>query len=271
VISLSALGDSHSPLTPNLAQIDRGKEKTYFWILVAISTLIWLFAILSIVGIFYIGLFVLYFLFLHGLFVGNIMGNSVLVGTEQFPDIYERYITTANNMGFVSPPKLYILQSGGLLNAFATRFLGSDFIVIYSDVLEMAYEQGEEAVDFILGHELAHHHCKHTGFWSQVYILPGKLIPFLGTAYSRSCEYTCDHYGTVLTPEGLKPGILALACGKKLHRRVNLEAYIRQIEANSGFWVFLSEKLSTHPNLPKRIRKLQHYLSFETPIDKPIV
>ena len=49
-----------------------------------------------------------------------------------------------------------MVQSGGLLNAFATRFSFRNLVVLYSDVMELAYEQGESAVDFIIAHELAH-------------------------------------------------------------------------------------------------------------------
>lgn len=271
-ISLASLTTQDLPTGPGV-KINRQKEKAYYWLMIIISTVVWFLffcsstlmpqlAIEQQIGIVLSKIMMcciygLIFLCIQGLFIGNLVGNAVQVGPRQFPDIDERYKQLGAKLGMQRLPQLYIQQAGGLLNAFATRFLFRNFIVIYSDVLEMAYAEGEAAVDFILAHELGHHQCRHTGFWSQVYLLPAKFIPFLGTAYSRACEYTCDHMGAELVPGGLQPGMLALACGKKLYKRVNVEQYVAQIDENAGFWVWLHEKLSTHPNLPKRIRALQ--------------
>ena len=47
---------------------------------------------------------------------------------------------------------VYVVEAGGVMNAFATRFLGRNFVVIHSDVLALAMEQGEAAVGFIVAH-----------------------------------------------------------------------------------------------------------------------
>lgn len=80
----------------------------------------------------------------------------------------------------------------------------------------------------------------------------------MGLAYSRYCEYTCDRIGAYYQPEGATSGLLVLAAGKKLYRDVNLQEFISQAENERGFWVWLSEIISTHPNLPKRIRALTY-------------
>ena len=103
-------------------------------------------------------------------------------------------------------PAIYVLQAGGLLNAFATRFLGRSFVVIYSDVLELAYMKGEAELAFVICHELAHIKRKHLAWrW---FLYPSMLIPFLGAAYSRACEYTCDRFGAHYRPDGALGGFL---------------------------------------------------------------
>ena len=49
-------------------------------------------------------------------------------------------------------PDLYIIESGGLLNAFAIRLLGKDYVVLYSDVVDEALESGLHTVEFIVAH-----------------------------------------------------------------------------------------------------------------------
>lgn len=145
-----------------------------------------------------------------------------------------------------------MVQAGGLLNAFAARFLGRNFVVLFSDVLELAYAQGESAVAFVLAHELAHIKRRHLTWRAVLY--PAMLVPFLGTAYMRACEYTCDRLAAYAEPAGAISGLLVLAAGKTLYGQVNVRAFDRQVDDDGGFWVRFAEMLSTHPNLPKRLR-----------------
>ncbi len=148
------------------------------------------------------------------------------------------------------------MQSGGMLNAFATKFLGRNFVIIYSDVLELAYKEGEPAVAFIIAHELAHIKRKHLTWRGLLY--PAMLVPLLGPAYSRACEYTSDLIAAQLVPEGAIQGLTVLATGKRLYQKLNILEVINQSEEESGFWIWLSEKFSNHPNLIKRINRVYY-------------
>jgi Zn-dependent protease with chaperone function len=186
--------------------------------------------------------------------MGSLRGNAVRVTPTQFPVLHRLAATHARTLGMAEVPAVFVLQSGGALNAFATRFLGRDFVVIYSDVLEMAEARGEGAVGFIVGHELAHvrrGHLRHR--WLT---LPARMIPDLGAAWSRACEYTCDRMGAHCQPDGAIDGLLALGAGKRLYRQVNVREYAEQARVEAGFWVRWAELLSSHPHLPKRVRAL---------------
>ncbi len=231
------------------------KEKVYFVISLVISLLVYVVLVVSIVGIAYIVIGVITVFILHGLFIGGIRGNGIRVSDRQFPEVYRLAQHLAGQMGLNPVPAIYVLQAGGLLNAFATRFLGRNFVVIYSDVLELAYEKGASAVAFVICHELAHIKRRHLTWRWLLY--PAMMIPFLGTAYSRACEYTCDRIAAHYQPDGAAAGLLVLAAGKKLYRTVNLEEFCNQAETERGFWIWFSEILSTHPNLPRRINALR--------------
>ena len=88
------------------------------------------------------------------------------------------------------------------------------------------------------------------------------VVPFLGEAYLRACEYTCDRYAAyyVGNLEASKEALVMLAIGKKLSGKVNQEAFVEQINEEQGFFAWVSEKLSSHPDLPKRINALGHWV-----------
>lgn len=204
--------------------------------------------------VFYGLVFALVALFGHGLALGRVRGNSVRVSERQFPQLHRLAAAHTRRLGMERVPDIYLMQSGGILNAFATRFLGRDFVIIYSDVLELALAQGEAAVSFIVGHELGHVWRGHLKYrWLTA---PGRLFPYLGPAYSRACEYTCDRIGAFCQPEGAISGLLALAAGKQLHTHVDVREFAAQAETDKGFWVRRAEIMSSHPRLPKRVAAL---------------
>jgi Zn-dependent protease with chaperone function len=233
------------------------KETLYFTLMLVVSVLIYSLAIISIVGIFYLIFFIVMALFVNGLFIGHLKGNAVLVTDKQFPDLFKKAEEVAKKLEIKTLPEIYILESGGILNALAIRFLRRHFVVLYTEVLEMAYEKGEDVVEFILAHEMTHVKKNHV-FWAQ-FLVVGSFVPFLSQAYSRACEYTCDHYATYLQPRGAVSGLLALASGKELYHRVDPQEFASQALTRRGFWVWLAEKLATHPHLTHRLVEAQQY------------
>jgi Zn-dependent protease with chaperone function len=190
----------------------------------------------------------------HGLALGRIRGNAVRVSERQFPVVLRLAVAHARKLGLKQVPAIYVVQSGGLLNAFATRFLGRDFVILYSDVLELALARGEAAVGFIVAHELAH---VARGHLKQRWLTaPGRFFPYLGAAYSRACEYTCDRLGAFCQPDGAITGLLALAAGKRLHGLVDVREFAAQAVSDHGFWVRRAELVSSHPLLTKRVAAL---------------
>ncbi len=189
----------------------------------------------------------------RGMFIGYIRGNAVKLGPHQFNDIHSIVMSQSQKLGLRRIPDIYLLQQGGLLNAFATRFMGADFMVLYSDVMEAAYEENLETVEFIIAHELGH--IKRNHILKRIIVLPAMFVPFLGDAYSRACEYTCDSIGASISEDGARSGMLVLAAGTKLFRKVNTHQFMEQTHTESGFWLWFSEKTSTHPHLAKRLAR----------------
>jgi Zn-dependent protease with chaperone function len=191
---------------------------------------------------------------MQGIAIGSIRQNSVKITQVQFGDIYNKVVEYSKNLNLKKVPDVYVMQSGGILNAFATRFLFKDVVVIYSDILELAYEQGENAVNFVIAHELAH--IKRGHLSKKKYIVCAEIIPFLGTAYSRACETTCDKLAAAVTGKLPLEGLLVLAAGKKLYKKVDPKLFLLNATQDKGFWDWFAEACSTHPSLVTRIKQL---------------
>jgi Zn-dependent protease with chaperone function len=188
--------------------------------------------------------------------IGYLEGNAVEITKDQLPEVYKIIEDQSQILELGNIPTMYLLQGEGIFNAFATRFLGTDYVVLYSDVLEMAFTEGIEAVEFIIAHELGHIKRNHVGFLKGLLLFPSLFVPFLRSAYSRACEYTCDNVRFALSPEGSRKGLLILASGKSLYKRVDLEAYVRNANNARGFSSWFDEICSTHPHLTKRLENV---------------
>jgi Zn-dependent protease with chaperone function len=219
------------------------------------SALMWLVAVISIIGIIYAVLIGLFFFIGHVVFVAHVRGSAVRLGPSQFPEMYADVERLARRMGMSSVPETYLMQSGGTLNAFAAKFLRSNIVVLFSDLID-ACGDNTAARDMIIGHELGHIHAGHLSFaW---FLLPGSIVPFLGTALSRAREYTCDRYGLAAAGEreGGLAGLTILAAGAKHGPLVNRDAMVRQSEQMNTGWMRIGEWLSTHPPLASRLAAL---------------
>lgn len=233
-------------------------ENLLFGLLVAASIITILFAVVLTflsfgIVLFVLGLFLSFALFAHWMQLGYIRTNGVKVTERQFTDLYEVYQRVGRAMGIRMLPDVYILQQDGVLNAFATRFFQRNMVVLYADIAKLSREGQVKEVEFIVAHELAHIQRGHVQ--KQWFVLLGSLIPFLGTAYSRACEYTCDrmaaHYIQDVTAS--KQALTILAVGGQLAKEVNEADYLLEASRENGFIAKYSELLSTHPTLPKRI------------------
>ncbi|WP_163101176.1 M48 family metallopeptidase [Peribacillus alkalitolerans] len=232
------------------------KENIYFALAALFSIVTYIFLAVSIIGIVIIAVLFLFSYFVHALNLAYIRRNGVRVSENQFSHIYERANVLSQEMGLDKTPFIYVMESSGILNAFATRFFGKNMVVLYSDLFDLIEDEGEEEVLFVLAHELAHLKRKHV--LTHMLLLPAMWVPFLSEAYLRACEYTCDRYAAFYT-NNLESSLNALAIfaiGERLFKKVDKEAYIRQLQEERGFFAWLSEKLSTHPHLPKRMNAL---------------
>ena len=231
------------------------KETTYGNIIWVVAILCWILVALSMIGLVYAALFALFLWITNGLLIARLRSECVLVTERQLPRLHSAFVEVCRELGVADVPELYILQSGGVLNAFTTRFSGCHFVVILSEMFEACGEDSPQ-MRFILGHELGH--IKRNHVFKRIMMLPGFMVPLLGAAYSRACETTCDRHGAFVCGDmaGALAAMMLLAGGKRACEAMDASEFARQRAVRRGFFVSLHELVSGYPTLPQRVGNL---------------
>lgn len=232
-------------------------ERTLGTITLVLGLLVWLGLIVGTFGGALIGLalgFVLY-LFVQSTLIAHIKGNGVELSEAQFPDLHKQFTACCDRLQMKTRPQAYILNGNGGLNAFATKFLGTQFVVLMSDVVD-AMDKHADGVRFYIGHELGHLRMKHLS--GHLLRWPVLWLPLLGAAYSRARESTCDRHGLACSgsPENAARALAALSAGAERWEHLDITAYLRQVNHSSGFWMSFHELTAGYPWLTKRAARV---------------
>lgn len=175
------------------------------------------------------------------------IANGVEITSEQLPDVYKIYTDLAREMGMEEIPRLYLVNGHGALNAFASKCqIRRTYVVIYSDLLDVAYEFNDfETIKFVLAHELGHIKCGHVNLWRLgVRAVPSAL--FLGQTMTRAQEYSADRVASYYAPKGAE-GLMVLFAGKRMYRRTNMAAYRTSVANHrGGFWLRVVNFFADH-------------------------
>ncbi|MEW6024173.1 MAG: M48 family metalloprotease [Pseudomonadota bacterium] len=241
-------------------------ERSLFVVMLVLSLIVWAGLVAGMGGaVFgYAVMFFLFYCFAQSALISYLKGNAVRITPDQFPDLDAQINACCFKLGLERAPDAYLLQMGGSLNAFATRFLGRDFLVLYSDVVDGLHDN-PDALNFYIGHEIGHIKRKHLS-WGTV-LLPASILPLIGAAYSRAREYTCDRHGLAACeqPVNAEFGMAALAAGGKRWRTMNNSAFIEQSRETEGFWMSFHELVGDYPWLVKRMAAVRALAAGQEP------
>lgn len=197
----------------------------------------------------------------QGLFMARLRGNGVRVGPEQLPHLWKKVAAASERLHLDEPPETIVVHGSGVLNAFATRVFSRRFVVLHSELLDAAEAAGggpdAPEVDFVIGHEVGHLAAGHLRFrW---FLSPALIIPLLGAAYLRACEYTADLCGHRMAGklDASSRALAVLAAGGRQAARVNLDAWVQQGDDTIGFLTSVWELNASHPFTSKRVAALR--------------
>lgn len=244
-------------------------EKRYFSVALIVSIIIYVSLLFYLEALGVLLLLTAISLFSNGLMIARIRTNGVRLSANQFPEVYNKVVELCNSMEIQSIPEVYVIESGGILNAFAAKSFRKNIVILYSDIFDLINTENNDELSFIIAHELAHIKRRHVA--KHLFILPAMWIPSLGNAYLRACEYTSDRIAAyyINNSEASMNALTILAIGKTLFNKVNRDEYLLQHSKNKGLLNKLAEKSSTHPSLPKRIYEIKNYFENNfNPIEK---
>jgi Zn-dependent protease with chaperone function len=233
------------------------RERTLATLTLVLGVIAW---ILLIVGTFGLALAFLAFGFLVYLFsqsalIAHIKGNGVELSERQFPDLFAQYSHCCEHLKLTQRPRAYVMNGNGVLNAFATKFLGATYVVLQSSVVD-AMADNPDGVRFYIGHELGHLRMRHIS--GHLLRWPILWLPILGAAYSRAKESTCDRHGAACssTPLNGARALAALSAGAGRWKALDADAYLRQAQQEPGFWMSFHEIIAGYPWVAKRFARV---------------
>ena len=251
-------------MNTSVEQLRHPKEKTYFTVLAVIAVLVWIPLVPFIVMGIPITLLIIFIGWIINQYMkAIILGYSVKVSEQQFPEIYERAQHLRRELGMSTLPDIYVVNSHGIIQATAVRILGSKYVFLYSSLVDLMLLKGhKKELDFVLGHELGHHAAGHISIWKSVLLAIVKHLPLVGKAYGRACELTADRIGHHLIgdQEASKRALSALALGSSsLLEELDINAFKHQESQIPDFMGFIHKVFSQYPRLTTRVIEIEAF------------
>lgn len=212
-------------------------------------------ALAATVGSFIVAAFFasLIYVFAKSAAIAHLRGNATEITEYQLPDLHKQLLLCCEALQVPKTPTMYVQNGNGVMNAFATWFLGQRYVILLSGVVD-AMEGNPNGVRFYIGHELGHV-LRHDNAAVALLRWPALRLPLLGAAFSRARESSCDLHGLACSqsPEVAARSLAALSAGAKSWAHVSLEGCRRQVAAANGFWMSFHELISSYPWTGKRV------------------
>jgi Zn-dependent protease with chaperone function len=166
-------------------------------------------------------------------------------------------------------PVEVFLAPGQALNAYTFGLFRPRIVVLYSSLLRV---MDADELRFIVGHELGHVRLGHTALNSLVGGMAGIPSPFMASAvlaiaflwWNRACEFSADRAGLLACgkPSKAVSALVKLAAGDRVRSRAEYERVVRTIEEEDDHALAnVTEALSSHPMMVRRIEELRRYAS----------
>jgi Zn-dependent protease with chaperone function len=185
------------------------------------------------------------------------IGNAIKVDENQFSDIFEVFNNFTNRLD-IKRVNLFLKQDP-VINAY-TLGLEDCTVVLTTSLVE---NLTKKELQFVIAHELGHYKLGHTKISSL--INPVGMSNFVNTYifgfWQRKAEISADQCALILTKDidSAISSLIKITIGSKLFDKLNLEAYISQIESSESMSTNVSEMLNSHPHISKRIKNLLYF------------
>lgn len=210
--------------------------------------------------------------------------NSLLVGPNQFPEVYEIARDCAERLN-IGIPQVYVQHDAAVINAYAYASDDSAPLICITSAMLERMTLGE--LRAVIGHECGHIHNNHSiytvaaeiilnkGLIFGVMTIPGLYqiiglvtmpMKLLFSAWSRAAEVTSDRAGVICS---LDPQDAINVNGKLLYggalgeHTVNIEELEKQFDMMVSTPIRLLELPQSHPMPVRRIYAEKEFLNSE--------
>lgn len=185
--------------------------------------------------------------------IAHLRGNATEITEHQLPDLHKQLLACCQVLHTPKIPTMFVQNGNGVMNAFATWFLGRQYVILLSGVVD-AMAPNPNGVRFYIGHELGHV-LRHDNPIKAALRWPALRLPLLGAAFSRARETTCDLHGLACSesPDLAARSLAALSAGARSWAKVSMDGYRQQVAAAGGFWMSFHELVASYPWTGKRV------------------
>jgi len=192
----------------------------------------------------------------------QIQGNSLLISSNQYPEINKIIEASCNKLKMVKP-NCYI-NFNPQINAFVMGFKKPYTLVLTTALIE---NLNNKELMFVIGHELGHIKMNHSRLKSLVMPLDNNIpvITLVFNFWLRKAEYTADRVGLFVTDDinTSTDALLKITVGSRLHKGVVVKDLINQINNSYDELIEkIGEMLLTHPYITNRIKNLIVFYNF---------
>ena len=245
----------------SISELRHPKEETYFLVGALVGAIVWLLLLPVLLLFIWLVIPVVILLWIaEQFFRAELLGNSVKVSDEQYPEIYALVKRHAAVLNLASIPQVFVVNNQTATNALAIKFVAKKYIILYSSLIDVSLAHGSlKELSMVIGHELGHHAAGHLAWWKMFLLNPAMFIPFFGAAYSRACELTADRIGLYLCgdAEAARRGLIALASGSiYLAPKTASRPFTEQEREMPLLFGFLHDLYATHPRTTRRVLEL---------------
>jgi Zn-dependent protease with chaperone function len=189
---------------------------------------------------------------------GQILGNSLQVNWDNFPEL-KKIIERQALIAGIPEPNLFIMQTP-VLNAFSLGFYHPYTLVVHSSIIELFSAPEIEA---IIAHELGHVYFGHPRISSLLSAFQNVPLGFLFLPielafnfWSRQAEKSSDRFSVGMTgnPRSFVTSQIKLSAGPKFINQIDEVALLNQsLEIQKNKKHLIGEWFSDHPYSINRI------------------
>lgn len=185
--------------------------------------------------------------------IAYVKRKGIELSEDRFPDLHAQFVACCERLQIGAPPKAYILNGRGALDAFAAAVPGAPLVVLKPAALA-AMGKHVERVRFYIGHELGRLRTQHLG--AALLRWPAMWLPLLGAAHARARETAQDRHGLACSgsPEGAARALAALSAVQG--RKLDAAAAGSQASPAARFWTSFYELTAGSSRLPRRVARL---------------